>query len=158
MKKSWHGNFIHENFTFIHTNLIFSCMKRTFPCTKMIFQCMKMRSIAWHDFFAPETFMGSWLVHNFIHGIFNREYFLQNFDFFLHEDFIFMHEIFMPQFVHARIFSFRMGVLGTRAVLRDCRRPVTQLASSRLQVLGEAPVSATFSHASSGMRTLSLVL
>ena len=52
----------------------------------------------WHGFPAPEVFMGSWAVHNFMHGIFIHEILWA---FFV----IFMHEILMPQFFHARNFS-----------------------------------------------------
>ena len=46
-----------------------------------------------HDFFAPEIFMWSWPVHNFMHGFFTHEHLLGRTFIFMHENFISCMEI-----------------------------------------------------------------
>ena len=60
----------------------FSCTK--IPCFhawKWYFYAWKWKFRRWHDLFAQEVFMGSWAVHNFMHGIFTHSRFRAKFPF-----------------------------------------------------------------------------
>ena len=83
MKKSWRE---------------ISCMKILLSSMEILYSYIFMHKNEYfapgmHDVFAQEIFMGSWPVHNFMHGIFAHENLLGKTFIFMHENLISCMEI-----------------------------------------------------------------